>query len=71
MAYATVEQSRVLMLKAAILTDLQRLQKKTINVYNYYDPPIDISVIIMIQIQMEIDHRKATRFTESVDIGMK
>ena len=55
MAYATVEQSRVLMLKAAILTDLQRLQKKTINVYNYYDPPIDISVIIMIQIQMEID----------------
>ena len=69
MAYATVEQSRVLMLKAAILTDLQRLQKKTINVYKYYDTPIDITIRIMIQIQMNIDlHRKATWFTESVDI---
>ena len=32
MAYATVEQSRVLMLKAATLTDLQKLQKRAINV---------------------------------------
>ena len=37
MAYATVEQSRVLILKAATLTDLQKLQKKTINVKKYYD----------------------------------
>ena len=32
MAYATVEKSRVLILKAATLTDLQKLQKKPINV---------------------------------------
>ena len=46
MAYATVEKSRVLILKAATLTDLQKLQKKAINVWNYYDAPIDITIMI-------------------------